>query len=40
MNSFGDNLFNYNIWIKEFKLGDKEIVNFVKFLLDIFREDF
>lgn len=39
MNSLGDNLPNYNIWTKEFKPGDKEIANFVKFLTDIFRED-
>ena len=39
MNSLGDNLPNYNIWTKEFKPGDKEIANFVKFLSDIFRED-
>ena len=39
MNSLGDNLPNYNIWTKEFKPGDKEIANFVKFLTDIFRKD-
>ena len=39
MNSLEDNLPNYNIWTKEFKPGDKEIANFVKFLTDIFRKD-
>lgn len=39
MNNLEDNLPNYNIWTKEFKQGDKEIANFVKFLTDIFRKD-